>query len=157
MIQRIQTVYLAIAAVLMALPVLIPGGLELASADATGTVFSLFAEKVVERGDVVNTLEVPYGLIASLMVGLVLTVYAIMKFKNRKLQMKIIQASMLVQLVFGAFVFFYAGKLANLAVGGELTYSPSLAIVLVNLILLFLAFRGVKKDDALVRSADRLR
>ncbi|MCF8459253.1 MAG: DUF4293 domain-containing protein [Flavobacteriales bacterium] len=39
----------------------------------------------------------------------------------------------------------------------SVAYSPSLVILLVNVVLYFLAVRRIKKDDALVRSADRLR
>ncbi|MGB0368300.1 MAG: DUF4293 domain-containing protein [Flavobacteriales bacterium] len=154
MIQRIQTVFLALTAVLFILPVVFPGGLALASIDGSTSSLILFTEKMVQDG---ATVEMPYGLIGSLMVGLFLSIYAIMQYKNRKFQIKLVQAAIFVQLIFGALIFFYADRMAGIADGGELAYKPTIAIVLVNVVLYFLAMRGIKKDDALVRSADRLR
>ncbi|MFT4545550.1 MAG: hypothetical protein ACI9UR_000900 [Bacteroidia bacterium] len=157
MIQRIQTVYLAITAMLLVLPVVFPGGLVLASIEADAGSYFLFAEKMILKGDSLETLAMPYGLIGAVMVGIFISIYSIMQYKNRKFQIKLVQLAILVQLVFGALIFFYADKMAEVAQNGEVAYSPVIGFVLVNVVLYFLALRGIKKDDALVRSADRLR
>ena len=157
MIQRIQTVFLAIATVLLVLPVVFPGGLVLASIEADAGSYVLFAEKMILKGDSFETLAMPYGLIGAVMVGIFISIYSIMQYKNRKFQIKLVQLAILVQLVFGALIFFYADKMAKVAQSGEVAYSPAIGIVLANVVLYFLALRGIKKDDALVRSANRLR
>ncbi len=91
------------------------------------------------------------------MVSIFLSVYGIMQYRNRKFQMKLVQAAILVQVVFGVLVFFYADNMAELAADSSVAYSPVLAVLLVNIVLYMLALRGIKKDDELVRSADRLR
>ena len=80
-----------------------------------------------------------------------------MQYKNRKFQVKLVQAALLVQLAVGGLVFYYADLMVGMAESNSATYSPVLAVLLVNVVLYFLAIRGIKKDDALVRSADRLR
>lgn len=123
----------------------------------TGT-YMLFADKMIfQAPGELNILDAPYGLIITLMAGVFLSVYAIMQYKNRKFQMKLVQAAILIQLVFGALIFFYADQMADHASEGSLLYSPIIAVLLVIVVLYFLAFRGIKKDDTLVRSADRLR
>ncbi len=129
----------------------------MAEVQSDNGLYSLFVEVMVLDGAKTQPLEIPYGLIGALTLGILLSVYSIMQYKNRKFQMKLVQFAMLVQLVFGALIFYYADKMASLSDTGELAYRPAVAVVLVNIILYYLALRGIKKDDALVRSADRLR
>ena len=154
MIQRIQTVYLVIVALLLITTVVFPGGIVLASLEAGEDSYMLFTEKLM-NGE--TEVSIPYGLIGALLLGLLLSVYSIMQYKNRKFQMKLVQAAMFVQLVFGALVFFYADQMSGMATDGVVSYKPVLGVLILNLVLYFLALRGIKKDDALVRSADRLR
>jgi len=151
MIQRIQTVYLAIAAILSMLLVFLKFTLaSVGDYDLTAISINLIKDGVSEAGS-------SFPIAGAIMFGLFLTVYGIMQYKNRKFQAKLVQAALLVQLVVGGLVFYYADIMSSMAESGSATYSPVLAILLVNLVLYFLAIRGIKKDDALVRSADRLR
>lgn len=130
----------------------------LASMETEAGTYMLLAEKMIfQAPGELNILETPYGLIGALMVSIFLSVYGIMQYKNRKFQMKLVQAAILVQVVFGVLIFFYADGMADLAEDGSVSYSPVLAVLLVNIVLYMLALRGIKKDDELVRSADRLR
>ncbi len=152
MIQRIQTVYLAIAAILSMLIVFLK--LTLASVgeyELTAVSVNLIKDGVLE------TAMSSFAIAGAIMFGLFLTVYGIMQYKNRKFQIKLVQGALLVQWIVVGLVFFYADKMGVLAESYSVSYSPSLAILLVNVVLYFLAIRGIKKDDALVRSADRLR
>jgi hypothetical protein len=158
MIQRIQTVYLALAALLLIVPVVFPGGIMLVSMDTEAGTYMLLVEKMIFQGSgELNIRDTPYGLIGVLMVSVFLSVYGIMQYKNRKFQMKLVQAAILLHLIFGALLFFYADGMTDLAQGGSISYSPVLSVLLVNIVLYILALRGIKKDDELVRSADRLR
>lgn len=151
MIQRIQTVFLAIAAILLMLPVFL--NWTLASTDSyqlNAVSIDLITDGVAQEA------ESSFPIAGAMMLSLFLTIYGIMQYKNRKFQIKLVQGALLVQLAVGGVVFFYADKMGELAAEG-VSYSPTLAILLVNVILFFLAIRGIKKDDALVRSADRLR
>ena len=156
MIQRIQTVYLAVVCVFLALPIVLKLSLAtLATENGVYNLSPLTISWVTENG--IETVFGSYSIAAAFGLSLVLTLYAILQFKNRKFQMKLIQIAMLLQPAIGVIVYVYADKMAKLVEEASVSYSPVLAVLLVNLVLYFLALRGVKKDDALVRSADRLR
>lgn len=151
MIQRIQTVFLAIAAILTLVP------MALQSTLATAGDFYLTSVGIYSTHEELHQVGSSFGINIAMAIGLLLSVYAIMQYKNRKFQMKLVQGALLVQLAVGGVVFYYADQMAALANPESVSYSPLLAILLVNVVLYFLAYRGIKKDDELVRSADRLR
>lgn len=156
MIQRIQTVYLAIVGVLLLLFIIV--GVNLATLAAEDGVYQLTAVTasfLTESGS--ETVFSSFPVAATVAVCLLLTAYAITQYKNRKLQIRLIQIAMTLQPIIGIVVFFYANKMAALSESASLSYSPFLGVLILNLVLYFLALRGVKKDEALVRSADRLR
>lgn len=98
-----------------------------------------------------------YSIAVGFVLSLILTVYAISQFSKRKFQMRLVQMALALQPIIGIMVFYYASKMADFSDEATLSYEPTLAVIVVNMILYFLAYRGIKKDDALVRSADRLR
>lgn len=156
MIQRIQTVYLAIAAILLVVPIVLE--MTLATVVVEGGVYHLSpvtASLVTET--VTDTVFGSFSITVCFALSLFLTVYGIMQYKNRKFQMRLVQLALLLQPIAGVVIFFYADKLAKLTEAGVVSYKPILAVLAVNVLLYFLALRGIKKDDALVRSADRLR
>lgn len=151
MIQRIQTIYLLLAAIALSSPMFLP--LATASGDAsalaaTGTNF--FADGIYW------VKEFPGGM--SLLLAAVFSVYAIFLYKNRPRQMRLAAGMAILSILFAALFaslgYYYAQRLpegtsAHLALGS--------AFPLVAVPLLWLAYRAIKKDEALVRSSDRLR
>ncbi len=74
--------------------------------------------------------------------------------------MNLIKLSMMLSiLVILGFAFDHYNNIQSLSAVGDLTMSYELPVVfpVVNLILLWLALRGVKKDEDLIKSVDRLR
>lgn len=155
MIQRIQTVYLAVAALLLMMPVIF--NFTWATLNSDNEVLELTAASIIRVGEVTETVQSTFPVAGAIALALLATVYATMQYKDRKFQMKLTQAAMVLNLAAGAVVFYYADSLTSLADGGSVSYSPAIAIFLVNAVLCFLAYRGIRKDDELVRSADRLR
>lgn len=155
MIQRIQTVYLALAAVLLVIPTIF--NLNWASMESEAGAFVLTSVSINRTGATTELVESAFPIAAAIALALLATVYAIMQYKNRKFQMKLAQAASALNLAVVVVVFYYADRMSGLAEGGSVSYSPTLAILLANVVLCFLAYRGIKKDDELVRSADRLR
>lgn len=152
MIQRIQTVYLAISVVLLMLPVFLNWNF------ATAGDYQLTAISVSQITDgVAENVMSSFPIAGTIMLSLFLTIYGIMQFKNRKFQIKLVQGALLVLLFAGGIIFFYADKISGLASDNTVSYSPTLAVLAASAILYFLALRGIKRDDELVRSADRLR
>lgn len=82
-----------------------------------------------------------------------LALVLIFSFKNRKRQLnfcKVLLCLHLFQITWGIYVF-YSVKLLAFELGLLLAYA------VFGLFLIFLALRGIKKDEALIRSLDRLR
>ena len=159
MIQRVQTIYLVVAAVLLALPMMLR--MPLFSLTVPDGAYQLYPASVVFNGvEVMQTIAV----LASITIALLLVVYAILQFKNRSFQVNLIKVSILSQLVFLVMVFYYLDKAKEVASAQLLvdavptiSYSPLLSAPVVAIFLSMLAIRSIKKDEALVRSADRLR
>lgn len=156
MIQRIQTLYLALAGITLILLLLLEPSLVTAHSD-TGEFFLTPVNIGLTGIAGTSIVESSFAIAAVLSFGLFITIFSIMKFNNRKLQMKLVQAAVLVQLSAGGVVFYYADHLDGIAGESAVSYSPVLSVFLLNVVLYFLALRGIRKDEALVRSADRLR
>jgi hypothetical protein len=151
MIQRIQTIYLLLAAIALACPIFLP----LATATGDQTTLHATGNNFFADGTYWSK-ENPAGLaIFALILGIL---GAIFLYQNRVLQMRLtggmaFGTGILIAL-FAALGVINAKLLPETAsvqigVGG---IPPVLAIV-----FLFLAYRSIKKDEQLVRSSDRLR
>ncbi|MCF8258629.1 MAG: DUF4293 domain-containing protein [Flavobacteriales bacterium] len=155
MIQRIQSVYLIIAILLLAMPMMLR--MALFTVQVPEGAYKLYPANVLFNGqEVLSTIVV----LASITMSVMLLVYAIMQFKNRGFQMNLIKVSILSQLSFLVAVFFYLDKVKSLAESATepaISYSPLLSAPVVAVFFCMLAIRSIKKDEALVRSADRLR
>jgi hypothetical protein len=149
MIQRIQTLFLFLASCAgggqFALPYL--------SADAGNPATTL----PVLADSVFNPLDNP-GLIGLCALGTVVSLAAIFLFRNRSLQGRITGGAMLVSVLTAALLGFSLWQLTqSMPEGGLVHYQAGLALPVVGLIFQWLAGRSIRKDEALVRSMDRLR
>ena len=147
MIQRIQTVYLFIAALLVGFLYLFP----FAEISTDGVVYLFNFQGIVQNGILKEN-----GVAISVFIGIimVLEVFAIISFKNRKRQIRITVFSILLKLVLlGMFYFFtyYSFKEA------QISFKISVLFPVIAIILEYLAILAIKKDEALIRSIDRIR
>lgn len=99
-----------------------------------------------------------YPVIAVLALLAVIPMGAILRFKNRKLQMKLMRLNMILALGFIGLAVFYIDRSQTL-IGEETDILPSIWFYSSALPILFsfLANRFIKKDEDLVKAADRLR
>ncbi|MBI1223627.1 MAG: DUF4293 family protein [Bacteroidetes bacterium] len=146
MIQRIQSIFLLLAAAsgfgVMALP--------FASTNEAVQSSSLFSDKVYTTTDNI-------GLLVLFAVAGALSVAAIFLYNNRQLQLRIGRIALIADIlgIVLAVILFWqdlsniSSSAVNDGVGGYLPFT--------FLIFSVLALRAIKKDEALVRSADRLR
>jgi len=151
MIQRIQSIYLLLAAAVLASPMFLP--LATASGDplalaATGNNFFADGTYWVK--------EFPGGM--SLFFAVAVSIYAIFLYKNRPRQMRLAAGmailTMLFSLLFASLGYFYAKALPE---GSSIHLAVGSAFPVLALPLLLLSYRAIKKDEDLVRSSDRLR
>lgn len=135
MLQRIQSVYLALAGLILAVgPFLLPLGY------VEGTPFYAVANPLY---------------MAAFGMGLALVVISIMYYNKRQLQFVLNRLNIILQFILlGLFLY------RSLNLSGEAAASEKgigLLIPIISIVLLVVANRAIKKDEALVKSVDRLR
>ncbi len=146
MIQRIQSIFLLLSSAagfgVLALPFAISGeGVQSST---------LFSDKAYTTGDNI-------GLLVLFAVAGALSLAAIFLYGNRQLQLKIGRAALaanILGIVLASFLFWqdFSNVSTNGVGVGYGLYLPALFVLFTGL-----ALRAIKKDEALVRSADRLR
>lgn len=136
MIQRVQSIYIFIAIILMVVmylwfPVIL---------DGSGAL-------IVERDE-----PLVLGLLA---LSVLIPLIAIFSFKNRKRQMGLNRLTILIQIILlGVFAY------QLLMLSGEIIISKKgigVFIPVVSIVFLMLANKAIKRDENLVKSVDRLR
>ncbi len=154
MIQRVQTIYMFLVAVLTVLIFAMP----LASFMADGQAVDLTALgiKSADGKTIVSSLH----MTVLISLAAVLPLVNIFLFKKRWVQIRLCLVQMILQLGVIVYFVFYIINL-NSSVSEfqtqAMSLKPALIFPLVNIILSYLAYRGVVKDEALVRSLDRIR
>lgn len=130
MIQRVQSIYLFLVSI--------------------SAVLMLFLPVAIVDAKMVSGLSyAPFAVICGWVC--VHALGSIFQFKKRKTQMKLVWALMFIELV-GLILPF----LVPMFLGGQAHWLAYIAPVF-WLLLTFLAWRGIHKDEALVKSMDRLR
>ena len=157
MIQRKQTLFLAIAALLCLATWFFPvstydheGGRFVFS---TRGLFGPDGAKVEEA-----VVKVPFHAVLSVLGGAFLV--AVVLYRDRSRQLRVVRATYLITLAVIAFVFITDNAIrAYIGQGGgpEHRYGFSYFAPLLVLVFAFLAERAIRADEELVRSMDRLR
>jgi hypothetical protein len=147
MLQRIQTVYMLISAMLIGFLFALP----FAEIAANDKLYLFNIKGIIHSGDLMHN-----GAPIAILVGIILILHVIALFiyKKRILQIRILVFSILLMLgLFGMFYFFtyYSFK------GAAVSFNIPVAFPLVAIILDYLAIRNIGKDEALIRSIDRIR
>lgn len=152
MIQRIQTLYLFLAFAVMLLMFFFPFA-EILSGEGLIYTFEFDGLQTSEKGMVFQSVP----LIILLCVILGITIVSIFLYKERIIQMRLNFINMILMLGYVGLSYYYvrhfADKLESVAVNYEL-YG---ALPFVAALLTYLAIRAIGKDEALVRSIDRIR
>lgn len=136
MVQRIQTVYLLLAAIL---------------AGVLPFVFYLWTNA---EGEAVYAMS-RYDVLALFLASAVLSLISIFSFKNRKSQFIMGRINILLNFfLLGVFVY------QSLNISGEANVSEKgigMLLPIFSIVCLVLANKAIKKDEDLVKSVDRLR
>lgn len=147
MIQRIQTVYLLISGLLIGFLFLLP----FAEIVQGGAVY-LFNIK----GIVLDGILKQNGISISILIGIIMALHgvAILSYKNRIRQIRLIVLLILLMLgLVGLFFFFTYYSFSD----AQISFKISVLFPIVAIILDYLAIRAIGKDEALIRSIDRIR
>ncbi|MBR6979455.1 MAG: DUF4293 domain-containing protein [Prevotella sp.] len=153
MIQRIQTIYLLVALLLTAVCLSIPVAVfEPEGMGGDVVMYNLWMN--MADGTRVFT---PWPLFALLLLTCPLCVFAIFTYKNRKLQAGLCLSCFLLDFIWiGVFSLMFYLKIADPDVKiGNIVFGTGLPFLAA--VFFFLARRGIKKDDKLIRDMDRIR
>ncbi len=161
MIQRIQSLYFLIVAALMAVMLFVP----LATLYGDGSVLELtawwFRRPVMEITDGLTFMDIATPCLGGLFVACaLLPLVTIFLYKRRMLQIRLCYVEMVLLLGAQAMVGYYLYTIhsaASMFADGRVVFSPADVLPLAGVVLMWLALRGVIRDESLVRSLDRVR
>ena len=155
MLQRIQTVYLIAATVLMSLMLFLP--LAEIATEGTGIYEVLSKGWYITGGEYAEPVMLTWPVFILVLFLTLLPLINIFLYKKRKLQIRICIYSII--LAFGLIGLIYYYFVIGFRPLDEPAYALSFPMVLpaIFIILIYLAFRGIRKDEILIRSLDRIR
>lgn len=162
--QRVQTLYLSLALICIFLAILFP--IFQLSAGEHALQFDVYGIKAMISGETESYSALPLYIIYILM-G-ILALVTIFSFKNRKRQLAMGRINFLISLLLTVFLLlfsFWGVELASVVEGEDVMagveHEVSLGLgfffSIAILPLIFLANLGIKRDEKLIRSLDRLR
>jgi hypothetical protein len=152
MIQRIQSVWLFLASLTLFLLLILP---ILTKSGGTGDIWVQIGGLYQKTNNISQKIESNNTLFGATILLSLLCFGNIFTFKNRSLQKRIILLSIFLIVLLAAFTANYVVNIPGGIEGatfGAGAYSPLAAILFCTL-----AFSGIRKDEQLIRSADRLR
>ncbi len=151
MIQRIQTVYLLLVAVCAVVCLSMPVG----HFHQDGIEVAEFYNLWLSMADGSKVFS-PWAMYDLLLLAALVPFVAIFLFKRRMLQVRLSVFSGLIligyYIVFGTFVYVFKSRY-----DADFTMNWTVAFPAVALILDYLAFRNIMKDELMIRSLNRLR
>lgn len=154
MIQRIQTVYLLIAAFLLAFFFFVPFSTFMVEPQMVKYLFlvsGLLSEGITNES-IYSTLPL---LILSILV-FAISMVTIFLFKKRMIQIRLCVINTVLLIGMQGLLYYYVVAVSKLLLTNP-NYSIIFIFPAVSAVLCFLALRTIAKDEALVRSLERLR
>jgi hypothetical protein len=155
MIQRIQSLYLFVVAVACALLFFFP---MIEYVDPMKGTYKLYAAFMVfsDISGIIFFRET-FPLLVLVIVSMVLALVTIFLYKKRRTQLLLVSVNLLVNVVLIALVFLLYSRIYENRLQIVSEYQFGMYIPLISLVFLVLANRAIRKDEALVKSTDRLR
>lgn len=147
MIQRIQTAYLLVAGTLVASLY----NLNFADIAVNDKLYIFNAKGIFSDGELVLD-----GLPILIFIGIIALLHIVIIFMYKKRIRQIRMTVFTIILLLGLFGMFFYFAYASFK-DAEVAFKIPVAFPLVAIILDYLAIRGIGKDEALVRSMDRIR
>ncbi len=159
MIQRIQSLFLFVAAASCIVAFLFPISGNLTQEGASNFYeLYLYVLKVFKPGvkpDFDYLIAIPMaGVMATIFI---LSVVTIFNFKKRMRQMMLVKISVFLNILLIVGIYFGYTRLIENRIGFEGVFDIGAFFPLISLVFLILAFRRISHDEKLIRSTDRLR
>ena len=147
MIQRIQTIYLLLTTILLCFLF----GIPYADINSDGQLYTFSIKGITQNGTLIEN-----GLSIAIFIAILVILHfiVIFKYKKRLQQVRMLIFSIFLMLgLVGLFFFFVHYSFDN----EEVSYKMAMVFPIVAIILDYLAIRAIGKDEALIRSIDRIR
>lgn len=155
MIQRIQSLYLLLVVAVLVATMCLPVGLFV-GADGSASPFLNYGLMNAADADSAPDFSC-WGMMALLLLSAVIALGTIFLYKNRKLQIRLTIFNMVVMLGWYGVFYMFLTAYGNLMPDAVFHSGLSLALPLIGIILNVMAIRAIRKDENLVKAADRLR
>lgn len=156
MLQRIQTLYLLIVVVAMSLTLFLPSMRAISPEGIDYALSTLRGFYPVEQGGF-HLSGVTIWLAITNVVILLIALFTIFMYKWRIIQIRFSIFNMVLLIGYYAIFFFTRYVILQQNTMDSTTFSWPIILPLISAILTYLALRAIGKDEALVRSLDRLR
>jgi len=156
MIQRIQSLYLFIVAIACTLLFFFP---MIDYIDPGKGTYKLFATGMKSYSDLPGLLFFweTLPLLVLVIASLVMALITIFLYKKRRNQFQLVNINVLLNVVIVALVFLLYSRIFENRLQIPSNYQFGMYIPLISLVFLVLASRSIRKDEAMVKSSDRLR
>lgn len=156
MIQRIQTLFLFLAALASGLMFFFPVAQYYGEQHTLAFYVTHIQDFVPGNPELFSaSFLLPLSVLSALVT--VLPLLIIFMYKNLTGQLRLVRLNILLDLVLIGLMFFYYAEQLRIKTAVEANYDFGVFLPLISLVFLFLAMKGVKRDIELIRSADRLR
>lgn len=152
MIQRIQSIYLFVAAILLCSIFAYPFA-ELLSSDGQLFLFN-FNGLSIDNEEGLYLLTVPPIIL--LIVISFISLMSIFLYKKRILQMRLSALNIVLMIGYVGLKYYYIQNFSK-QLNGIVSYQITVIFPFVAAVLTYLAIRAIGKDEALIRSMDRIR
>nr|WP_319398448.1 DUF4293 domain-containing protein [uncultured Carboxylicivirga sp.] len=149
MIQRIQSIYLLISALLTGSMFFVPLA-ELANDNDTYTLLY----RGLANSEQLSTPTLALAILVTLTT--LVSIVTIFLYKKRMIQIRLCGLNMGLLLGTTGMIYFLGSQLSK-DLSAEISYNIPMVFPIVALILTFLAIRSIGKDEALIKSMDRIR
>ena len=156
MIQRIQSLYLIGAIAIMVLMFFFPiagyyGELH------TSVLYLLGIRNMVPDSPVIFSTYTTLPILFFVVCIIIVSFTVILLYKRRLQQMKLIKLNILLNTILIMGIFIVYSRWLQASLNATESFKTAAFFPLISMVFFVLAYRGVKKDDNLVKSADRLR
>ncbi|MCE5347972.1 MAG: DUF4293 domain-containing protein [Bacteroidales bacterium] len=154
MIQRIQTIWLSLIAIFSAL--LCFGNITSFTDNSGNELYMNFSGifKSSANGTVLLEKTTPVSIL--LVAIIVMSIITILLFKKRNLQIKVTMAIIAISICLICCVAFFSFNVIK-TYNAELVPGFKILVPLIIIVFAFLSYKGIKKDQDLISSYDRLR
>jgi hypothetical protein len=157
MIQRIQSIWLFLASATLFALFLFPY-LQYSDISGVGKALKITGVYHGMSGQAIREEFFILQTVAAVLLG-IFPLYILFKFRNRKQQIQLIVLEIVLILLFGAWL--YGAASAALTEANQFLSARNIGVgfflLPISIIFLFMAMGGIRKDEKLIKSADRLR